>query len=170
MNCGPSRRGLKERARLKTTGKSFFISEQRTPLHHSTVNLALQKYSDAAGLSVRAHPHMLRHACGSGRRASKDFGGKTRIRNKSSVNCCVHPHVPAASAILCVPSFQPIPESAVGNYRNRAATLPGRRTEQRIGPAGDHGRQSGRPFPGPRGNELDGAQIRKRQRLVYIAR
>jgi type 1 fimbriae regulatory protein FimB len=55
---------LKKRVRLKPPGKTFFVSEQRTPLHRSTVNLALQKYSDAAGLSVRAHPHMLRHACG----------------------------------------------------------------------------------------------------------
>ena len=44
---------LKERARLKPAGKAFFVSGQRKPLHRSTVNLAL-----------RAHPHMLRHACG----------------------------------------------------------------------------------------------------------
>jgi type 1 fimbriae regulatory protein FimB len=67
---------LKERARVKPTGKTFFISEQRTPLHRSTVNLALQKYSDAAGLSVRAHPHMLRHACGY---ALADQGADTRL-------------------------------------------------------------------------------------------
>ena len=54
---------LKERARMKPTGKAFFISEQRKPLHRSTVNLALRKYSAAALLSLLAHPHMLRHAC-----------------------------------------------------------------------------------------------------------
>ena len=55
---------LKERARMKPTGKTFFVSEQRTPLHRSTVNLALRKYSAAASLPLLAHPHMLRHACG----------------------------------------------------------------------------------------------------------
>ena len=55
---------LKERARMKPTGKAFFVSEQRKPLHRSTVNLALRKYSKAAALPFLAHPHMLRHACG----------------------------------------------------------------------------------------------------------
>jgi len=41
---------LKERARMKPTGKTFFVSEQRKPLHRSTVNLALRKYSAAASL------------------------------------------------------------------------------------------------------------------------
>jgi type 1 fimbriae regulatory protein FimB len=67
---------LKELARLSPAGKTFFISEQRTPLHRSTVNLLLQKYSDTAGLSVRAHPHMLRHACGY---ALADQGADTRL-------------------------------------------------------------------------------------------
>jgi type 1 fimbriae regulatory protein FimB len=55
---------LKQRARMKPIGKAFFVSEQRRSLHRSTVNLLLQKYSAAASLSLRAHPHMLRHACG----------------------------------------------------------------------------------------------------------
>jgi hypothetical protein len=41
---------LKERSRLKLGVKSFFIGEQRQPMHRSTVNLALQKYSAAAAL------------------------------------------------------------------------------------------------------------------------
>ena len=57
---------LKERTRMKVpdTAKTFFLSEQRKPLHRSTVNLLLEKYSVAASLPVIAHPHMLRHACG----------------------------------------------------------------------------------------------------------
>jgi hypothetical protein len=51
---------LRERARMKPTGKAFFVSEQRKPLHRSTVNLALRKYSTAASLPLLAHPHMLR--------------------------------------------------------------------------------------------------------------
>ena len=67
---------LKERARMKPTGKSFFVSEQRTPLHRSTVNFAVQKYSAAASLPLSAHPHMLRHACGY---ALADQGADTRL-------------------------------------------------------------------------------------------
>jgi type 1 fimbriae regulatory protein FimB len=67
---------LKERARMKPAGKTFFVSEQRTPLHRSTVNLLLQKYSAEAALPLRAHPHMLRHACGF---ALADQGADTRL-------------------------------------------------------------------------------------------
>ncbi len=67
---------LKERARMKPTGKTFFVSEQRKPLHRSTVNLALRKYSAAASLPLLAHPHMLRHACGF---ALADQGADTRL-------------------------------------------------------------------------------------------
>jgi len=67
---------LKERARMKPTGKTFFVSEQRTALHRSTVNLALRKYSAAAALPLLAHPHMLRHACGF---ALADQGADTRL-------------------------------------------------------------------------------------------
>src|ERR1039458_7727207 len=54
---------LRERDRMKPTGTAFFVSEQRKPLHRSTVNLALRKYSVSASLPLLAHPHMLRHAC-----------------------------------------------------------------------------------------------------------
>jgi type 1 fimbriae regulatory protein FimB len=67
---------LKERARMKPTGKTFFVSERRTPLHRSTVNLALRKYSAVASLPLLAHPHMLRHACGF---ALADQGADTRL-------------------------------------------------------------------------------------------
>jgi type 1 fimbriae regulatory protein FimB len=67
---------LKERARMKPTGKAFFVSEQRKPLHRSTVNLALRKYSAAASLPLLAHPHMHRHACGF---ALADRGADTRL-------------------------------------------------------------------------------------------
>jgi type 1 fimbriae regulatory protein FimB len=67
---------LKERSRMKAAGTAFFISEQRKPLHRSTVNLLLEKYSEAAALPLRAHPHMLRHACGF---ALADQGADTRL-------------------------------------------------------------------------------------------
>jgi type 1 fimbriae regulatory protein FimB len=61
---------------MKPTGKSFFVSEQRTPLHRSSVNYALREFSEAAALPLRAHPHMLRHACGF---ALADHGADTRL-------------------------------------------------------------------------------------------
>jgi type 1 fimbriae regulatory protein FimB len=61
---------------MEPRGDAFFISEQREPLHRSTVNLLLVKYSMAAGLPLRAHPHMLRHACGF---ALADQGADTRL-------------------------------------------------------------------------------------------
>jgi type 1 fimbriae regulatory protein FimB len=67
---------LIQRARMKPTGKAFFVSEQRQALHRSTVNLALRKYSAAASLPLLAHPHMLRHACGF---ALADQGADTRL-------------------------------------------------------------------------------------------
>jgi type 1 fimbriae regulatory protein FimB len=67
---------LKQRARMQPTGKSFFVSEQRRPLHRSTVNLILDTCSKAAALPFSAHPHMLRHACGF---ALADQGADTRL-------------------------------------------------------------------------------------------
>jgi type 1 fimbriae regulatory protein FimB len=67
---------LKQRARMKPTCKTFFVSEQRKSLHRSTVNFALKAYSQAAALPFSAHPHMLRHACGF---ALADQGADTRL-------------------------------------------------------------------------------------------
>lgn len=55
---------LVERARMKAPGRSFFLSEQRKPLHRSSVNLLLHKYGEKAKLPVAVHPQMLRHDCG----------------------------------------------------------------------------------------------------------
>src|ERR1017187_6084703 len=78
--CGDELRAihswLKERSRLNPAGKTFFVSGQRMPLHRSTVNLALRKYSATASLPLLAHPHMLRHACGF---ALDDQGEDTRL-------------------------------------------------------------------------------------------
>jgi type 1 fimbriae regulatory protein FimB len=67
---------LVERVRMKAPGRSFFLSEQRKPLHRSTVNLLLPKYGEKARLPVAVHPHMLRHACGF---ALADQGADTRL-------------------------------------------------------------------------------------------
>jgi type 1 fimbriae regulatory protein FimB len=69
---------LKVRASTKvpTNVKTFFVSGQRKPLHRSTVNLLLGKYSTAASLPLHARPHMLRHSCGF---ALADQGADTRL-------------------------------------------------------------------------------------------
>jgi type 1 fimbriae regulatory protein FimB len=67
---------FKQRARMQPTGKMFFVSEQRRPLHRSTVNLILDTCSKTAALPFSAHPHMLRHACGF---ALADQGADTRL-------------------------------------------------------------------------------------------
>ena len=67
---------LVERTRMKAPGRTFFLSEQRKPLHCSTVKLALRKYGEKAKLPVAVHPHMLRHACGF---ALADQGADTRL-------------------------------------------------------------------------------------------
>jgi type 1 fimbriae regulatory protein FimB len=67
---------LKQRARMKPTGKTFFVSEQRKPLHRSTVNFLLNTCSKAAALPFPVHPEMLRHACGF---ALADQGADTRL-------------------------------------------------------------------------------------------
>ena len=58
-------------------GRSFYLSEQRKPLHRSTVNLLLHKYGEKALLSVAINPHILRHACGF---AIADQGAETLLR------------------------------------------------------------------------------------------
>jgi type 1 fimbriae regulatory protein FimB len=67
---------LVERARMKAPGRWFFLSEQRKPLHCSTVNLLLPMYGEKARLPVVVHPHMLRHAYGF---ALAEQGADTRL-------------------------------------------------------------------------------------------
>jgi type 1 fimbriae regulatory protein FimB len=67
---------LVERSRMKAPERTFFLSEQRKPLHRSTVNLALRKYGEKARLPVAVPPRMLRHACGF---ALADQGADTRL-------------------------------------------------------------------------------------------
>ena len=67
---------LVERKRLKPKGDAFFVSERRTPLNRKTAWLAIRTYGEKAELSVPAHPHMLRHACGF---ALADQGADTRL-------------------------------------------------------------------------------------------
>ena len=67
---------VKERARMKPTGKAFFCKRAAQAVARSTVNLLLRKYSAAASVPLLVHPHMLRHACGF---ALADQGADTRL-------------------------------------------------------------------------------------------
>lgn len=67
---------LAERNRLAPTGDAFFVSERRTALNRRTAWVAIRRYGELAELSVEAHPHMLRHACGY---ALADQGADTRL-------------------------------------------------------------------------------------------
>lgn len=67
---------LKERERMQPEADAFFISERCRALSRKTAWLAVKTYGELAGLSLPAHPHMLRHACGY---ALADQGADTRL-------------------------------------------------------------------------------------------
>jgi type 1 fimbriae regulatory protein FimB len=64
------------RATMEPETDAFFISERHRSLSRVTVWLAIRTYGERAGLSLPAHPHMLRHACGF---ALADQGADTRL-------------------------------------------------------------------------------------------
>lgn len=67
---------LTERARAKPATDAVFVSERGGVLSRKTAWAAIRKYGEKAGLSLDAHPHMLRHACGF---ALADQGADTRL-------------------------------------------------------------------------------------------
>jgi type 1 fimbriae regulatory protein FimB len=67
---------LADRARMQPDTDAFFVSERRGPLSRKTAWLMIRDYGRLAGLSIEAHPHMLRHACGF---ALADQGADTRL-------------------------------------------------------------------------------------------
>ncbi len=65
-----------QRNRMKPYTDDFFISERRTQLNRRTAWLMIRQYGEEAGLLIKAHPHMLRHACVF---ALADQGADTRL-------------------------------------------------------------------------------------------
>ena len=53
---------LGDRKKKAPETDAFFVSERRTPLSRKTAWVAIRDYGEKAGLSVAAHPHMLRHS------------------------------------------------------------------------------------------------------------
>jgi len=64
------------REKLRPDTDAFFVSERRAMLSRKTAWHAIKAYGEIAGLSIPAHPHMLRHACGF---ALADAGADTRL-------------------------------------------------------------------------------------------
>ena len=54
------------RLHRETDGKSpfLFVSERGSPMTTSNFQKLVSRACEAAGLKIKAHPHMLRHACG----------------------------------------------------------------------------------------------------------
>lgn len=70
-------RWLEVRSQITPANPYLFVTGQRGALmSRQTVHHLLRRYGELAGLGVRAHPHMLRHACGF---ALADQGLDTRL-------------------------------------------------------------------------------------------
>lgn len=68
---------LKERRRYPgADSDTLFLSERGTRLTRQQVHYLVRRYGELAGLSIVAHPHMLRHACGF---ALANQGADTRL-------------------------------------------------------------------------------------------
>ena len=54
------------RLHREAEGKSpfLFVSERGSPMTVSNFQKLIDRATEAAGLKIKAHPHMLRHACG----------------------------------------------------------------------------------------------------------
>ncbi|MGA2405015.1 MAG: tyrosine-type recombinase/integrase [Syntrophobacteraceae bacterium] len=67
---------LAERAKMKPDTDAFYVSERRRRLSRVTAWLTICRYGKLADLPLRAHPHMLRYACGF---APANQGADTRL-------------------------------------------------------------------------------------------
>ena len=63
--CGDELRALRRLAREQNPKSAFvFTSERGSPFTTAGFARMIERASEAAGLGFKAHPHMLRHACG----------------------------------------------------------------------------------------------------------
>lgn len=70
-------RWLRVRRRWRDADSDWlFLSQKGGPLSRHQVRLLLRRYGELGGISVSAHPHMLRHGCGY---ALADLGRDTRL-------------------------------------------------------------------------------------------
>ncbi|HBR1081299.1 TPA: tyrosine-type recombinase/integrase [Klebsiella quasipneumoniae subsp. quasipneumoniae] len=71
------KRWLNVRRRWRDADSGWlFLSQKGGPLSRHQVRVLLKRYGEKAGVSIPAHPHMLRHGCGY---ALADLGKDTRL-------------------------------------------------------------------------------------------
>jgi site-specific recombinase XerD len=61
---GLEMRALRKLQRESETSPFVFVSERGAPFSMAGFARLLERAADTAGLEIKAHPHMLRHACG----------------------------------------------------------------------------------------------------------
>jgi site-specific recombinase XerD len=61
---GLEMRALRKLQRESETSPFVFVSERRAPFSTAGFARLLERAAETAGLEIKAHPHMLRHACG----------------------------------------------------------------------------------------------------------
>jgi integrase len=61
---GPEMRALRKLQRESKASPFVFVSERGAPFAPAGFARMLERAADTAGLKIKVHPHMLRHACG----------------------------------------------------------------------------------------------------------
>jgi type 1 fimbriae regulatory protein FimB/type 1 fimbriae regulatory protein FimE len=61
---GSELRALRRLQRESEASPFVFLSERRTPFTTAGFARMIERAANAAGLKLKVHPHMLRHACG----------------------------------------------------------------------------------------------------------
>jgi type 1 fimbriae regulatory protein FimB/type 1 fimbriae regulatory protein FimE len=61
---GDELRALRRLQRESETSPFIFVSERGTPFTTAGFARMIERAAETAGLTLKAHPHMLRHACG----------------------------------------------------------------------------------------------------------
>jgi len=61
---GSEMRALRRLQRENETSLFVFVSERRAPFTRAGFARMTERAAEAAGLNLKVHPHMLRHACG----------------------------------------------------------------------------------------------------------
>lgn len=79
---------LRERSSHKMTHSPLLFLSERGPMTRQAVNYLFEVIGEKAGLSIKVHPHMLRHSCGytlanknTATRTIQDYLGHKNIRH-----------------------------------------------------------------------------------------
>jgi len=61
---GPEMRALRRLQRESASSPFVFVSDRKAPFSTAGFARMLERAADTAGVKIKVHPHMLRHACG----------------------------------------------------------------------------------------------------------